>query len=65
VYNKLKSINIQNCIVKIDFIYLLKKHKNIKSTLFYRNEYTIPFEKIVLINYYKTFNIEYRKDLII
>lgn len=40
VFKSLKSLNIQNSIVYIDILNILRKHRNIKSILFYHNSWS-------------------------
>ena len=45
-----------------DFIHLLKRHKNIKTTLFYNNDYTNGFDHNQMIQYMEDNDIDYYKD---
>ena len=61
VFNALKSINIQHSIISLDIIHLIKKHKHLKSTLFFFNNW-ISLNHDKLINYFKLKKIDFHDE---
>lgn len=59
VFKTIKSLNIQNCIINIDILNTLKQHKNIKSILFYHNNWSVSYNKIQIEKYLHSKRIDY------
>lgn len=58
VFKTLRSLNIQNSIVEIDMLCMMKQHKSLRSTLFYHNIWP-EYDKKRLEQYFKSRKIEY------
>lgn len=58
LFHRVKSLNIQHCIMNFDIYFFLKKYK-LNTILFYRNEYKIPYNSCQMESFLKKRKIDF------
>lgn len=58
-FHAVKSLSIQNSIVDVDILTMLKRHKNLEYILFFHNSWSASYEKKRIEKYLRSKKIEY------